>query len=75
LAKQRNCADLLRELRSRLGDVSQEHLARRVGVSWSTINRWENGKGIPSPLAREKLLALLQEVGLERRIDELAVSA
>lgn len=75
LAKQRTCRGLLRELRHRLGDVSQEQLARRVGVSWSTINRWENGKGIPSPLAREKLLALLKEVGLEGRIDELAVSA
>jgi DNA-binding transcriptional regulator YiaG len=74
LAKQRTCAGLLQELRHRLGDVSQEQLARRVGVSWSTINRWENGKGIPSPLAREKLVALLKEVGLEGRIDELAVS-
>lgn len=72
--KQRTCAELLRELRHRLSDVSQEQLARRVGVSWSTINRWENGKGIPSPLAREKLAALLKEVGLEGRIDELTVS-
>jgi DNA-binding transcriptional regulator YiaG len=55
-----------------MGQVSQEQLARRVGVSWSTINRWENGKGTPSPLAREKLLALLKEQGLGDRVDELA---
>ena len=71
----RSCADLLRELRHRLGDVSQEQLARRVGMSWSTVNRWESGKGIPSPLAREKLVALLREAGLEHRMDELALSA
>lgn len=73
--KQPGCGDLLRELRHRLGDVSQEQLARRVGVSWSTISRWENGKGAPSPLARERVVPLLKEVGLEHRIDELAVSA
>lgn len=74
MAKQRTRAELLRELRRRLGEVSQEKLAGRVGVSWSTISRWENGKGTPSPLAREKLVALLKEAGLEDRIDELDVS-
>ena len=67
--------ELLRDLRRRLGNVSQEALARRVGVSWSTINRWENGRGVPSPLAREKLLALLEEVGLKRRSSGLVQGA
>lgn len=71
MAKKRACAGLLRELRHRLGDVSQEHLARQVGVSWSTVSRWENGRGIPSPLARDKLLELLKGEGLEGRSDEL----
>jgi DNA-binding XRE family transcriptional regulator len=66
---------LLRELRRRLGYASQEHLARRVGVSWSTVNRWENGKGNPSPLAREKLAVLLGETGLDDRIGELGPTA
>ena len=65
----------MRELRHRLGDLSQENLARRVGVSWSTVSRWENGKGKPSPLAREKLVALLREVGLEAELDELDADA
>ena len=65
-------AQLLRDLRHLLGDVSQEQLARRVGVSWSTISRWENGRGTPSPLARDKLAALLKEAGLEGRMGELA---
>ena len=65
---------VLRELRHRLGNISQEELARRVGVSWSTINRWENGKGVPSPLAREKLVALLSEEGLDNRASEVGRS-
>jgi DNA-binding transcriptional regulator YiaG len=64
-------AKLLRDLRHCLGDLSQEQLARRVGVSWSTISRWENDKGSPSPLAREKLVSLIREATLDARIDEL----
>jgi hypothetical protein len=40
-------------------------------VTWSTVNRWENGKGTPSPLAREKLQAALTEAGMGERIREL----
>lgn len=56
---------MLRELRARLGDASQEELARRLGVSWSTISRWEGGRGKPSRLARKRLVALLKRSGLE----------
>jgi DNA-binding transcriptional regulator YiaG len=62
---------LLRELREKLGLRSQEQLAHRLGVTWSTVNRWENGKGTPSPLAREKLQAALTEAGMGERIREL----
>ena len=70
-AKPPHLSELLQALRERLGTISQEQLARRLGVSWSTISRWENGKGVPSPLAREKLVALLKDAGLENRLDEL----
>jgi predicted ATPase/DNA-binding CsgD family transcriptional regulator/DNA-binding XRE family transcriptional regulator len=33
----------LRQLRRRLG-LSQEQLARRLGVSFATVNRWESGR-------------------------------
>jgi type I restriction enzyme M protein len=56
---------LLRQVRSKLGGLSQEQLAHRLGVSWSTINRWENAKGTPSPLARQKLIDVLKEAGLD----------
>ena len=35
--------------------LSQEALARRLGVSGFTIRRWESGRSHPSPLAQEKL--------------------
>jgi transcriptional regulator with XRE-family HTH domain len=33
-------------------DISQEDLARQLGVSFATVNRWEAGKTSPSRLAR-----------------------
>jgi len=32
--------------------LSQENLAREVGVSNATINRWENGQSRPSKMAK-----------------------
>jgi putative transcriptional regulator len=53
---------LIRELRLALG-LTQEQLAVALGVTYSTINRWENGRSKPSPLAMEKIESLLQEMG------------
>jgi DNA-binding transcriptional regulator YiaG len=39
---------------------SQEELARKLGVSFATVNRWENGDRKPSPNSA-KLLRLLAE--------------
>jgi hypothetical protein len=47
----------IRNLRSRLG-LTQVALAERLGGSFPTVNRWENGKSVPSQLAWEKLLEL-----------------
>ncbi|WP_206081343.1 helix-turn-helix domain-containing protein [Mariprofundus ferrooxydans] len=44
-------ADLVRDVRKQLG-LSQDQLAREIGVSFATINRWENGKTTPFKLAR-----------------------
>lgn len=45
-----NYAELLKQLRSRLG-LTQVELASRLGVSFATVNRWENGQTKPSPLS------------------------
>lgn len=41
---------------------SQEQLARNLGVSWHTVQRWESGKTKPSQLAMEKLKIWLYEI-------------
>lgn len=47
-------------LREALG-LSQEQLARHLGVSFMTISRWERGHAKPSPLAMEKLEQIRKE--------------
>ena len=53
---------LIRELRNSLG-LTQEKFAAKLGVTLLTINRWENGRSKPSPLAMEKVELLLVEMG------------
>jgi len=50
-------AEEIRRLRLSLG-WPQETLARELGVSFSTVNRWENGKAVPSPMAKKAIAAL-----------------
>ncbi|SPD75132.1 putative transcriptional regulator, XRE family [uncultured Desulfobacterium sp.] len=49
-----NIPGLVKEVRKQLG-LSQEDLAHALGISFATINRWENGKTLPSKLARTHL--------------------
>ncbi len=51
---------LIRELRL-LSNLTQEQLAINLGVTFSTINRWENGRSKPSPLGMQKIETLLQQ--------------
>jgi superfamily II DNA or RNA helicase/DNA-binding XRE family transcriptional regulator len=49
----------IRRLRRSLG-LTQQQMAESVGVSFVTLNRWENGQSKPSALAQERLTALLR---------------
>ena len=51
---EQNLPELVKEVRKQLA-LSQEDLARELGVSFATVNRWENGKSRPSKLARAQL--------------------
>lgn len=53
-------AEEIKIIRERLG-LTQEALARLIGVSFQTINRWERGSFKPSPLALEKIKQLEQQ--------------
>lgn len=54
--------ELIRELRGHLS-MTQEQFAAKLGVTFPTINRWENGRAKPSPLALKQIKDLLQELG------------
>ncbi|AVH64959.1 transcriptional regulator [Nostoc sp. 'Peltigera membranacea cyanobiont' 213] len=60
--KQPNIAQLVRETRQCL-KLSQVRLSTMLGVSFHTINRWENGRTRPSPLAMKQIEKLLQQMG------------
>jgi len=53
---------LVRELRNRTG-LTQEKFAAKLGVTFPTINRWENGRAKPSPLAMQRIEDLLRTMG------------
>lgn len=53
---------LIKETRRRLG-LTQEKFAAKLGVTLPTINRWENGRTKPSPLAIQNLRELIASMG------------
>ena len=53
---------LVRELQQRTG-LTQEKFAAKLGVTYPTINRWENGRAKPSPLALKQIENLLKGLG------------
>jgi putative transcriptional regulator len=53
-----DCLSLIKEVRRQLG-LSQEDLARELGVSYATVNRWENRL---SKLARAQLDAFCERM-------------
>ena len=52
--RERKLPALLKSIRGQL-HISQEDLARALGVSFATVNRWENGQAMPSKLAKVQL--------------------
>jgi putative transcriptional regulator len=59
--KQPEAKKLIRKLRQ-LTQLSQVQFAAVLGVSFGTINRWENGHMQPSPLALKQIRALVQQL-------------
>lgn len=53
----------VKELRKKMGWV-QEDLAREIGVTLSTVQRWEKQGGNPTRLPRRELVRLFQKAGI-----------
>lgn len=47
----------IRRLRQEL-NMTQENFAHEIGVTFATVNRWENGRTIPNKVAQKVLLLL-----------------
>lgn len=52
---------LIRKLRH-LMQLTQVQLAAELGVTYETINRWENGHIQPSPLALKQIRIVLEQI-------------
>ena len=62
VTQQLEIATLVRETRQRLG-LTQEQFALKLGVSYQSINRWENGRTKPLPLALKQIKRMIQRMG------------
>ena len=62
--KNKNLSDLIKELRDKL-NLTQEQLAQKVGVTFSTINNWEKGTRNPHSFLFQRLLEMAKKAGLK----------
>jgi len=59
--KQPQVGHFIRDLRQLLG-YTQEQFSMVLGVSFSTLNRWENARMQPSPLALKQVEAVFAQL-------------
>ncbi|MHC5729765.1 MAG: helix-turn-helix domain-containing protein [Nostoc sp.] len=50
-----------------MAGLTQEQFAPTLGVTYTTINRWENGRSKPSPMAMKLIEQKLDEMGTQRQ--------
>lgn len=65
-------SELVSRIRTATGDT-QEGLARRLGVSFPTINAWERGRSEPTPRHRHTLEELAAELDIVHNLVVLVI--
>ncbi|BHH81972.1 helix-turn-helix domain-containing protein [Desulforhopalus sp. 52FAK] len=63
-------ARLVKKVRNTIG-CSQEDLARELGVSFATVNRWENQQSKPSRLAWGQFKLFCEEMVAQGKLSKL----
>jgi len=58
-----NWAELIKELRNRML-LTQEELASKIGVSFASVNRWENSEHEPTMKVKRALMKLMKKYGV-----------
>ena len=61
--------EIIKSIRNQLG-ITQEQLADELNVSFSTVNRWENGHRIPKKLAIVYLIEFCKRKGIDKIVIE-----
>ena len=69
-----NWKNAIRSLRRKM-NLSQEEFAKKLGVSFATINRYENGHFEPTIKVKRKITALLDEYDVYIEGDSFEISA
>jgi putative transcriptional regulator len=59
-------SEMIKKLRNQLG-LTQEQFAAKVGVTFTTVNRWETGRSRPSPLAWREIERFSKSVDKVKR--------
>lgn len=54
-------SEQIKEIRKKL-NLSQEEFAKKLGVSFTSVNRWENGQTKPSKLAKKQIVNLMEHL-------------
>lgn len=62
-------SEIIKSIRKQIG-ITQEQLAHELNVSFSTINRWENGHRVPKKLA----IVCLIEFCKSKDIDKIVIT-
>ncbi|SHK29535.1 helix-turn-helix domain-containing protein [Desulforamulus aeronauticus] len=61
-----NFPSIVKYSREKLG-MSQEEMAHALQISFSTINRWENGKTHPNKMTRSVFFDFCEKHGIKAR--------
>ncbi len=64
-----NYANAILKLRAKL-NISQKKLSEILDVSFSTVNRWENGYYEPTKIAKIKLQELFEKNNIDLQNEE-----
>lgn len=64
-----NFGDVIKEIRKK-SLLSQIDFANSLGVSFSTVNRWENGKSLPKICKLKLIRSFCEEHNIPFNIDD-----
>lgn len=55
-----NWAESIKKLRNKML-LTQDELAKKIGVSFASVNRWENGEHEPTMKIKRELMKLMKK--------------